>query len=248
MVRAVLTPGNVVRSVAGWPQMHREVRVVGEFLSTREPETWPDPPEGRGRPALLVPGFLAGDASLTRMARWLKRGGFAAARTGITSNVGCMTPVVDDLERRLEEMVAQSGSRALVVGQSRGGTIGRVLAVRRPDLVETLVTLGSPVRDQLAVHPALWGPISAVGLLGTLRVPGFFSASCRNGACCEAARDDLLAPFPDDVRLIAVYSRNDGVVRWRACIDERAEPVEVTSTHNGMGLDRAVWRELAERL
>ena len=36
--------------------------------------------DGRGRPALLIPGFLAGDASLSLMADWLRRAGYRPSR------------------------------------------------------------------------------------------------------------------------------------------------------------------------
>lgn len=82
-----------------------------------------------------------------------------------------MEATLGRLEEGLEGAVERAGKRALVVGQSRGGTIGRALSVRRPDLIETLVTLGSPLGNQLGVHPQHWIPIGIVGLLGTIGVP-----------------------------------------------------------------------------
>src|SRR5215204_1478494 len=38
--------------------------------------------DGRGRPVLLIPGFLAGDGSLSMMAGWLKRTGYRPRRAG----------------------------------------------------------------------------------------------------------------------------------------------------------------------
>src|SRR5438045_6561097 len=108
-------------------------RVLGEWLSTRDRERWPAPPAGDGRPVMLIPGFMAGDASLTRMAVWLRSGGFTLARSGIRWNTGCMEPRVVELQRRLERAVEQAGQPALLVGQSRGGSIARALAVLAPD-------------------------------------------------------------------------------------------------------------------
>src|SRR3954471_11740061 len=42
---------------------------------------------GDGRPVLLIPGFLAGDGSLTTMARWLRANGYRTQRAGIRANV-----------------------------------------------------------------------------------------------------------------------------------------------------------------
>jgi len=79
--------------------------------------------DGRGRPALLIPGFMAGDGSLAPMGNWLR------------ANVGCAGDGHERLEQRLERLVAEQGQRAVVIGQSRGGSMAKVLAVRRPDLV-----------------------------------------------------------------------------------------------------------------
>jgi pimeloyl-ACP methyl ester carboxylesterase len=197
---------------------------------------------------LLVPGFLAGDASLARLAAWLRAGDFRTYRSGIVVNLACMETLVERLEARLTSIVKRTGRRAVVLGQSRGGTLGRVLAVRRPELVEELVTLGSPTRDQLAVHRAAWVSIGAVGLLGTLGVPGCFGLACRTGACCARARRELLAPFPSSCRYLSLYSRSDEVVKWEACLDPAADAIEVNTTHLGMGFDAGVWRTLARML
>jgi pimeloyl-ACP methyl ester carboxylesterase len=159
-----------------------------------------------------------------------------------------MEPLVERLEARLTSVVERTGRRAVVLGQSRGGTLGRVLAVRRPELVETLVTLGSPTRDQLAVHRAAWVSIGAVALLGTIGMPGCFSMTCQTGGCCARARGELRGPFPSSCRYVSLYSRSDEVVRWQACLDPAAETIEVDTTHLGMGFDAGVWRTLAAAL
>jgi triacylglycerol lipase len=197
---------------------------------------------------MLVPGFLAGDTSLTRMAVWLRTGGFALARSGIAWNTGCMEETVKRLEQRLEEAVAAAGMPALLIGQSRGGSIGRALAVLRPDLVQTLVTLGSPLLDQLAVKARVWPSIVTVGALGTLGVPHMFGLSCVRGECCRRTREAVAAPFPDEVRFLSFYSRTDEVVRWQACLDPYAEQIEVDASHVGMGMARGVWTNLTSAL
>jgi triacylglycerol lipase len=197
---------------------------------------------------MLIPGFMAGDASLTRMALWLRTGGFRLARSGITWNAGCMERTVADLEARLERAVAETGRPALIVGQSRGGSIGRALAVRRPDLIGALVTLGSPLRNQLAVKPRVWPSIVTVGILGTIGLPGMFSLDCVRGECCARVRAAMDAPFPETVDFISFYSRSDEVVRWEACLDPAATHVEVETSHVGMGMARDVWTRLTSSL
>jgi triacylglycerol lipase len=205
--------------------------------------------DGRGRPVLLIPGFLAGDASLGPMAGWLKRAGYRPARAGIRANVDCSGALVGRLEERLERVVREQGMRAVAVGQSRGGALAKVLAVRRPDLVAGIVTLGSPQMAPLAVHPLVHLPLHAVGALGSLGAPGLFRRSCLEGDCCAEFWEELAGPLTAGVGFVAVYSRSDGIVDWRACLDPCAdEQVEISASHVGMAVSPAAWRAIAAAL
>jgi triacylglycerol lipase len=204
-------------------------------------------PPGGGAPVMLISGFLAGDASLGPMARWLRDVGYRPCRAGIRANVDCTERTLVRLEGQLERVAERHGRRVAVVGQSRGGMLARVLAVRRPDLIGTIICLGSPLADQFALHPLVRGQLRAVAALGSLGVPGLFSYSCRDD-CCAQADHELTAPFPEDVRFVSVFSRSDGIVDWRACLDPAAEAVEVRSSHIGMAVNADVYRVLAATL
>ena len=205
--------------------------------------------DGRGRPALLIPGFLAGDGSLAMMARWVKRAGYRPRRAGMRANIDCSGAIVDRLGEGLERIVAEQGKRAVIVGQSRGGTIAKVLARRRPDLVCGIVTLGSPQLDPLAIHPLVRLQVEAVGRLGSLGAPGFFKTSCLADECCASFWEDLARPLPRGVGFVAVYSKSDGVVDWRSCLDPAAsEHVEIDASHCGMAISPAGWRAVADAL
>jgi triacylglycerol lipase len=205
--------------------------------------------DGRGRPVLLIPGFMAGDGSLAPMAGWLGRAGYCATRAGMRANVGCSGAALERLEPRLERAVREQGARAVVIGQSRGGGLAKALARRRPDLVCGIVTLGSPQLDPLAVHPLVRLQVEAVGRLGSLGAPGLFKRSCLDGECCTEFWQHLAAPLPADIGLVAVYSRTDGVVDWRACLDPCADAhVEIRASHCGMAVSAPAWRAVAAAL
>jgi pimeloyl-ACP methyl ester carboxylesterase len=199
-------------------------------------------------PVLLVPGFLAGDRSLAALRGWLRRRGSHTAAAGMRLNADCGERAVERLEPRLRRLAERSERRVVVIGQSRGGELARVVAVRNPDAVVALVMLGSPVLDPLSVAPAVMGAVRSVARLGDLGVPGMFSRRCADGDCCTAFREDLQAPLPADVRTVSIYSRSDGIVSWQACLDPGAEHVEVDSSHSGMSVNRSVFRVLAEIL
>lgn len=205
--------------------------------------------DGRGRPVLLIPGFLAGDGSLGLMNNWFGRAGYRTVKAGMRANVGCSGSALERLEQRLGRVVAEQGQRAVVIGQSRGGSLAKVLAARRPDLVCGLVTLGSPHVDALAVHPFVRLQVEAVSRLGSLGAPGLFKRSCLEGDCCADFWTTLDAPLPAGVGFVAVYSRSDGIVDWRACLDPCAdEHVEIGASHCGMAVSPAAWRAVANAL
>ena len=204
----------------------------------------PDPGIGGGRPVLLIPGFLAGDDSLALMARWLRRNGYRPSGSGIRANVQCATVTLDALEARLEALRGEDGERVAVIGHSYGGTLARSLAMRRPDLVAGIVTLGAALVDQLAIHPLARMPVRLVGRLGSLGAPGLLREDCLNGVCCTEVWHSPTRPFPPEVGFVSLYSRGDGLVDWRACLDPRAELIEVQASHIGMAVNASVYRRI----
>src|SRR3954453_22112659 len=183
------------------PPMWRESRIGLELAGLMRSEVWRGAgvAPGNNQPVMLVSGLLAGDNSLNFMARWLKATGHRPCRAGIAVNVDCSERAVGKLERRLECLAEDSGQKVAIVGQSRGGSFARVLAVRRPDLVSGIVTLGSPLTHQLAVHPLLRASILGLGALGTIGVDGLMRHSCLWGDCCTCFWDDFQKDFPAGV-------------------------------------------------
>jgi triacylglycerol lipase len=196
-------------------------------------------------PVLLIPGFMAGDQSLAVLGGWLRKRGCATEAAGILLNMGCAERVVARIETRLVRLAERTGRRVVLVGQSRGGELARVIAVRRPDLVDALVMLGSPVLDPLDVGPITLAAVRWVARLGDVGVPGLFSNGCGFGECCARFREELVAPLPPAVRATSIYSRSDGIVSWTACLDPYATTVEVESSHTGMAVNREVYHLLA---
>ena len=197
---------------------------------------------------MLIPGFMAGDPSLSVLRGWLRRRGHRVRMSGIRTNVGCAEAIVDKLSLRLGEFAERAGEPVFLIGQSRGGALARALAVRHPDSVAGLVMLGSPVADSLAVSTHVLRTVRWVAALGDAGVPGVFTSTCKDGACCAEFRAELAAPIPAGIRATAVYSRSDGIVDWRACVDPLADAVEVSSSHCGMSVNLDVYNVLDRAL
>ncbi len=239
---AVLREGSVV-SEAG-----RHVLWAAGERRTRRHTPYAVRTTVRGEPVVLVPGFLAGDGSLAPMARSLRRRGHRTYRSSIHANVGCTLQAAAQLETRLEAVVARRGSRVQVVGHSLGGMLARGLAVRRPDLIAGIVTLGSPMLAPAAHHASLTRSVDVLVRLSRAGLPGLMSADCVAGACAEQSFEESRQPLPPDVSFTAIYSRRDGIVDWRACVDPIATPVEVTASHVGMAVDPTTIEQVAAAL
>ncbi len=241
-----------VKGLRRTPPIWREGRAIPELVALRR-----DPvssgvglPPGRGRPVFLIPGYMAGDASLGPMAKALRAADFRPETSGMRLNVGCANAMFAPIESRLAAHVAaHGGQKAFVIGQSRGGTFARWLAARRPDLVAGLVTLGTPLLDPLAVHLLVLMNIGVIGTLGALGMPGLFSTAClRLDRCCEPAWAEGNAPLPSGMPFLAVYSRSDGIVDWRSCLGKGARHLEVDSSHCGMAFNIDVFRAIGAEL
>jgi triacylglycerol lipase len=193
-----------------------------------------------GDPVVLVPGFLAGDGTLALMARTLRAEGFRTYRSHIRANIGCTLTAAEQLEARLEAIALRRGSRVQIVGHSLGGMLARGIAVRRPDLVSNIVTMGSPMLAPGAHHRSLAASVEVLVRLSRAGVPGLMSAECVGGACARQSFDECRQPLSPAVAFTAIYSRRDGIVDWRACVDPVAQPLEVSASHLGMAFDPRV--------
>lgn len=204
--------------------------------------------DAQGQPVVLIPGFLAGDGSLSLMTRWLRGTGHYTRKAGMRSNVDCSAAAFERLAERVETLAETRGQRVAIIGQSRGGNFAKVLAHRHPDLVSGIVTLGSPQLNPFDIHPLVHAQVLAMGTLGTLGFRGLFKHACRWGKCCESFWADMRKPLRDDVGYVSIYSRSDGIVNWRSCLDPHADHVEVEASHCGMAVHRGTYRAIAEAL
>lgn len=188
-------------------------------------------PRGDGRLTIVIAGWLAPEQSMSPIRTFLQRTGHDARHSGL----GVIRNDVEDVRDRfiasLEQLV--DDRPAALVGWSLGGVIAREAARARPDLVDRIVTFGTP---------ALGGPTYTAG------ADRIGMEECRR---IEALQQELDREQPIERPITAIFTRRDAVVDWRACIDRASldvRHVEVTSTHIGLGIDPDVWQITAETL
>ena len=121
------------------------------------------------------------------------------------------------------------------VGWSLGGVYARDLALQAPDMVRSVITLGSPFANDIRATNAtrLYELVSGEGVDD---VPGLR----------EAIAGDLPVPAT------SIYSRTDGIVNWRTSLlrpSATAENIEVHfASHLGIGVNPAALWAVADRL
>jgi fermentation-respiration switch protein FrsA (DUF1100 family) len=103
-------------------------------LGARGPENGPK--------LMVVPGFLANDRTTLGLQRALAQAGYRVTGWGLGLNAGVKADTLDRLVARIAAFGA--GGKVILVGWSLGGVYAREAAKLRPDLVEKVVTLGSP--------------------------------------------------------------------------------------------------------
>jgi pimeloyl-ACP methyl ester carboxylesterase len=113
--------------------------------------------EGTGDAVVLVPG-LDGTGQLFYRQRPLLMRSRRVATYALRDSTSEMSTLVDDLAAVIET-VAPADKRAIVIGESFGGTLAMSLALARPERVSALVVLNSFARftPQFRLHLALWG-------------------------------------------------------------------------------------------
>ena len=223
-------------------------RTAGDRLRRRRTPYASLTPVRSVEPVVLVPGFMAGDTSLLLMSRHLRRLGYRTYRSTMHANVGCTQEASYALERRIEAVAIRRERKVTIVGHSLGGLLARGVAVRRPDLVDAVITMGSPLLAPGAVHPVLAFDLSVVIALRRAGIGSMMGEECTSGDCARLSWEQSRGDLDDSIAFTSIFSRRDGVVDWRGCLDPAAKTVEVSTSHIGMAVDPQVLDVVAERL
>jgi pimeloyl-ACP methyl ester carboxylesterase len=205
-------------------------------------------PRGDGGPVMLIPGFLAGDTSLSVMAGWLDRMGHRPHRSGIACNVGCSDRALDALEARAERIAGDAGRPLALIGHSRGGHFAKALGHRRPDLVSRVIALGSGLDTAFDISIPTRAAVAAVRWVHVQTTDRVAKNGCFTDTCRCRFTQDFAGEFPASVPLVSIYSRGDGVVWWEACTVPYAQNVEVTGSHIGLAYNRKAYRVIGDAL
>ena len=188
---------------------------------------------GNGQPVIVYTGLLSGDSSTSLLRRTLNRMGYHA----YSSQMGLITGITPELygkaEARLMAVAEAEGRKVVLLGWSLGGFYARVLAQRHPELVELVMTLGTPFSGDRRANNA-WRVYEAINDHKVDAPP--------------LADDPSIKP---PVPTIAVWSRKDGVIApaaARGLPHERDAEIEIPFSHFAMGSTRAAVARIVQEL
>ena len=213
----------------------RSVFELGSFLSLRLPMRML--PKGDGHPVLVLPGFLAGDASTGPLRGVLEDLGYHAYAWNMGRNLKFDEEREAQMLDRLQEIYERHGEKVSIVGWSLGGVFAREIAKAAPEMVRFVISLGSPISANRNYSNArkIYDRI--------------------NGEP-EVTQAERMAQLhvPPPVPTTSIFTKTDGVVAWQGSIQEAThenpytENVEVPASHFGLGVNPLVIYLIADRL
>jgi pimeloyl-ACP methyl ester carboxylesterase len=192
---------------------------------------------GDGHPVIVFPGLGGAPFTTSHLRRFLTDCGFDAHCWGRGLNTGPegdFDAWLDGLEADVRAHHARGGRKVSLVGWSLGGIYARELAKRCPDCVRQVITLGTPFAS----------------MRGATHAETVYRLLNGDTSQLTPAMEARLRECPP-VPTTSVYSRSDGVVCWRGCLERRtpaSESVEVGASHLGMVTHPEVLKVVADRL
>lgn len=213
-------------SLAVWPDRASGLGLrswLGETARLAQISAWPpkfphksDLPRGNGEGVLVIPGFLTGDTTTGRLRTFLWRSGYHAEGWQCGRNLGPRSKAIARLKTRVETLADKTGGPIAVMGVSLGGVFAREIARMVPDHICAVATLCSPVILPVPtpLAPFVWA------------LQRWFDEDL-------TAITSGQAEMPRQ-KMLALYSRSDGIVEWQACVPPVRENI-TTVELNGAG-------------
>lgn len=192
--------------------------------------------KGDGHPVLFISGFKGGKKAVKFLIRLLTKIGYQADFISLEDYVDKATSI-QKMRDKFEEIYQKTGKRISLIGWSLGGIYAREIAKKHTEKVRQVITLGSPFNGIDTPGNVIW--------LFSLVYGGIKLSPI--DAVCKAN-----LPQPANIPTTAIYSKNDGVVDWKTCVekveDEIHQNIEVDSTHQKIIFDKKVIPIILDRL
>jgi hypothetical protein len=189
-------------------------------------------PQGDGHSVLVLPALVCGDRYTAHVRRFLTAIAYSPHGWNLGVNVGPTKRLLDGAAERLIELSDAHGPLS-IIGFSMGGLFARWLALRMPDRVRQVITVCSPIHEPARNS---WLPLD--------RFLGLWL-----GVDLHKLIEEVAEPLP--VGGTFMFSRDDGLVNYTACLDASVPPednIEISGPHVLIARNPQVMTILAERL
>lgn len=203
---------------------------------------------GDGSAVILVPGFLTTDIYLRELSCWLRRIGYRPYLSNIGWNADCINLLVSRLAKTVERAHKKTNGKVHLIGHSLGGILSRSTAALNPDKVASIITLGSPFRG-IRSHPMVLQMAEKIRQRIFAERDTSSHPNCYTVYCDCTAVNAMQNEIPSSILQSAIYTKTDGIVDWRSCINDDPETdYEVAGTHFGLAFNHQVYSLIAKRL
>lgn len=205
-------------------------------------------PAGDGHPVLFIPGFLAGDYAMNSLRQKFEALGYNTMGWEIGVNWGSSHQRIMKMKERFEEIIKEHPNEKIsIIGWSLGGVYARELARAFPQHTRCVITLGAPfgaAEDKTRINPVLRSVYEVLNPKSPLIND-------------EELRLQAITPPP--VPTTSLFSKNDGIVYWKASLNPDmplSENLDVTDSglrgikmaHSSFRINGACISIMADRL
>lgn len=194
-------------------------------------------PKGDGHPVIVLPGFVASDASTRPLRGVLKDLGYPAYGWGLGRNLKFDDEREAAMAALVDRVYGEHGRKVSIIGWSLGGVFARELAKMAPEKVRGVISLGSPITQHRDYSNARTLFEAINGAPETRRA-------------AQLAQLNIAPPVPTT----SIFSKSDGIVAWRGSIQhpenghDQIENIEAPASHFGLGVNPLVIYIIADRL
>jgi len=196
-------------------------------------------PKGDGHPVMVLPGFGSGDSATVLLRTCLKKLGYQTYAWKAGFNMGYKPGLFEHLHNRIHTISNRHDRKVSLVGWSLGGIMSRKIAFQKPETIRSVITLGSP----------FYGANDSTNISAILEFTGRFRKRPvrKEPKPVTPWLNEPAVPVP----FSSLYSRNDGVVTWKTCLEPDyplRENIHVPSSHLAFGFNPLSLYVIADRL
>lgn len=188
---------------------------------------------------MVLPGFATGDGATLPLRRFLNTLGYATYAWNEGLNFGRSQALYGRLHERIATIKNNHGAAPSLVGWSLGGIISRKLAFMDHSNLRSVITLGSPF----------------YGLNRSTNIHALLELARRVRGKTVRTEPTPQSPWQNEpavpVPFTSLYSRTDGVVTWKTCLEPNyplRENIHVPCSHMAFGFNPLALYVIADRL